>query len=125
MLGHFVAGQNVLEPSKPGRHSPKILRTPVKVVDTLKFLCALPLQSQVIQNTDSQKRCFLGSFGRKLLLRPISTIRIGKLWISAFKDFRQEIGSLKPPGRQNFSNALRHNCIHDLRLLCMKYPSTS
>ena len=40
----------------------------MKVAETSKNLGVSPLQSQVIQNLDTQKRCFLGTFLEKIAI---------------------------------------------------------
>ena len=47
---------------------PVFFKTPVKKVIIFKIVGASPLQSQVIQNLDTQKRCFLGTFFEKIAI---------------------------------------------------------
>ena len=72
---------------------PIFFKTPAKKVIIFKIVGASPLQSQVIQNLDTQKRCFLGTFFEKMAIfthfdqtNPPPMIHIvGKLCISAFR----------------------------------------
>ena len=70
---------------------PKDSKTDVKDVLTFKILGPIPLQSQVIQNRDTKKNCFLGRFLEKILIfthfdqtAPPPSLP-EKLWISAFQ----------------------------------------
>ena len=47
---------------------PYFFKTPAKKVIIFKIVGASPLQSQVIQNLDTQKRCFLGTFFEKIAI---------------------------------------------------------
>ena len=47
---------------------PIFFKTPAKKVIIFKIVGASPLQSQVIQNLDTQKRCFLGTFFEKMAI---------------------------------------------------------
>ena len=102
---------------------PVFFKTPVKVAETSKNLGASPLQSQVIQNLDTQKRCFLGTFLEKIAIlthfdqtNPPHDIHRWKAVDLSFSDVRAKIDFLQPSDRQNFANALGQTCIHDLRL---------
>ena len=103
---------------------PIFFKTPAKKVIIFKIVGASPLQSQVIQNLDTQKRCFLGTFFEKMAIfthfdqtnpPPHDTHRWKAVHLS-FPGARRKISFLRPVGRENFANALGQTCIHDLRL---------
>ena len=102
---------------------PIFFKTPAKKVIIFKIVGASPLQSQVIQNLDTQKRCFLGTFFEKMAIfthfdqtnPPHETHRWKAVHLS-FPGARRKISFLRPVSRENFANALGQTCIHDLRL---------
>ena len=102
---------------------PIFFKTPAEKVIIFKNVGASPLQSQVIQNLDTQKRCFLGTFFEKRAIfthfdqtnPPHDTHRWKAVHLS-FPGARRKISFLRPVSRENFANALGQTCIHDLRL---------
>ena len=99
----------------------------MKVAETSKNLGVSPLQSQVIQNLDTQKRCFLGTFFENIAIlthfdktNPPHDIYRWKAVDHSYSDVRAKIYFFQPSDRQNFANALGQTCILDLRLRHIK-----
>ena len=87
----------------------------MKVAETSKNLGASPLQSQVIQNLDTQKRCFLGTFFENIaILTHFDKTNPPPHDIYRWKamDLRLDLaasyrGSKHPTSRQNFDDAVK------------------
>merc|ERR1711936_1063878 len=76
-----------------------------------------------IQNLDTQKRCFLGTFFENIAIlthfdktNPPHDINRWKAVDHSYSDIRSKINFFQPSHRKNFANALGQTCILDLRL---------
>ena len=94
----------------------------MKVAETSKNLGVSPLQSQVIQNLATQKRCFLGTFFLDNCYfdpfppnePPPHDIHRWKAVNLSFPGARPKISFLRPVSRENFGNALGMTSIYYL-----------